>query len=171
MVRMLKVAMQKTAGSAIGTWDRVLARVLAGYRRRPGTNGLSPFEMMYEVVPRFEEHRQQGPSMNRSQARFSEVATILAKRADPVATPRRVAGASFAVGDLVLLYNKNLLLGLKVPFGTARWTGPYIVYAADHPRYALRTSDGRRTCRGVHARRITAYYSREDDEEHHDERK
>ncbi len=161
MVRTLKTALQKAAGSAVDTWNRVLTSILSGYLRRPGPTGLSPFELMYGVAPRFEEPRSHTSSVPRNRARLAEIAAVLSRRADKIVTPGPAAEATFVVDGIFLLYSKKSLLGMKVPFRTPRWTGPYTVTVADNPRDKLRRADGRRTRRRVHARRIAAHYARE----------
>ena len=53
MVGTLKKALQKVTQSESKEWDASLENVLYGYRRRPGPDGVAPFEILFGVKPRF----------------------------------------------------------------------------------------------------------------------
>ena len=54
MVGMLNRAVQKAlVSNKDRDWDVCLGEILGGYRRRPGTDGKSPFEILFGIKPRF----------------------------------------------------------------------------------------------------------------------
>ncbi len=53
MVENLKKALQKVTQSESKEWNQSLEDVLYRYRRRLGTDGIAPFEILFGVKPRF----------------------------------------------------------------------------------------------------------------------
>ena len=54
MVGTLKRAVQKAlVSNKDRDWDQCLREILGGYRRLPGTDGKSPFEVLFGIRPRF----------------------------------------------------------------------------------------------------------------------
>ena len=53
MVGTLKQVVKKMIVSSEVDWDAWISRVLSGYRKRPGADGMSPFEILFGVKPRF----------------------------------------------------------------------------------------------------------------------
>ncbi len=51
IVGTLKKALQKVTRSESKDWDASNGNVLIGYRRRAGTDGVGPFEMLFGVKP------------------------------------------------------------------------------------------------------------------------
>ena len=161
MVGTIKNAILKMAGNKKEHWDASLPVIFSEYQRRPLRGGPSPFELMFGVLPRMGEQRLAAETSNNPQTRAVELLACWSKRSDRIVTEMPMLVAQFQEGELVLLYNKKKLTGMKLPFGEPLWFGPYRVTRASHPRYELRLDTGK-TRRPIHARRLAKYYSRDE---------
>ena len=139
-------------------WDECLEKVLGGYRRRPGTDGKSPFETLFGIRPRFavESPELEPIAFNTNFAREFEVAiaqSLRASRIVPTAPENRTN--KFEVGEKVLVRRGRKEAGWKID--STNWIGPFIIKEENHPRYKLRTNDPKKFRRPVHARRPGLY--------------
>ena len=163
----LKRAIRKAIlGSTPGrtNWDEALLKVLYGYRRRKMVVGLSPFELLYGVLPRMQPGDKE-PLSGVSELRHREMELLHSRvmRAMRItgrgATPSTDGGeTSFNVGDEVLVA-KGAALGnmLKRPIALSKFYGPCRVVRARHPRYTLVSPHQRYSRRDIHARRLFLY--------------
>ena len=163
MVGTLKRAIQKVVvGNNDRNWDDCLGEILGGYRRRPGTDGKSPFEMLFGIRPRFavEPPQLDLVAFNTDLAREFEVAIAKSARVSRIVP--RVAEKwtnKFEVGQKVIVRRGRKERGSKVE--STNWFGPFIVKEENHPRYQLRTDDRRKFRRPIHARRLKPYVERD----------
>ena len=162
MVGTLKRAVQKAlVSNKDRDWDDCLGEILVGYRRRPGTDGKSPFEVLLGIRPRFavESPELEPIAFNMNVAREFEVAiakSLSASRIVPTAPENRTN--KFEVGEKVLVRRGRKETGSKIE--STNWIGPFIIKEENHPRYKLRTNDRRKFRRPVHARRPRLYVER-----------
>ena len=158
MVGTLKQAVRKMMVSSEVEWDAWISRVLSGYRKRPGADGMSPFEILFGVKPRLtheppvEERVAWGVGMIRD----VEVASVKARRAERFVPVAVAPAAPFAVGDPVLM-RRGKLVGPKLL--RKDWSGPYEVEEERHPTYILRRQ-GKKSRKPVHVRRLRKYVQR-----------
>ena len=157
MVGTLKKALQEVTRCESKEWNQSLEDALYGYRRKPGTDGVTPFEILYGVKPRFSIE----PSLCvpraevLSHARPSELAMALINRAERL-VPRTVhRDRRYEIGDMVFLRRGSLPVGSK--FQACMWLGPYKLISAHHPRYVLENTPGRKSRKPVHVRRLRRY--------------
>ena len=157
MVGALKKALQEVTQSESEEWDQSLEDVLYGYRRRPGTDGIEPLEILFGVKRRFSiEPSVRTPGAEvLSHARSFELAMALIYGAERM-VPRIFHGDTrYQIGDMVLLRRGRLPEGSK--FQARMWLGPYKVISAHHPRYVSQNSLGRESRKSVHFRRLRQY--------------
>ncbi len=157
MVGNLKKALQKVTRSESKKWDQSLANLLYGYRRRPGTEGIAPFEISFGVQPRFSiELSVCTPGAKvLSHARPFELALALINLAERLVPRSLQKEAHCQVGDKVLLRCGKKPEGSK--FETRMWMGPFKVISVEHPRYMLENAPGRKSSKPVHFRRLRRY--------------
>ncbi len=132
------------------------------YRRQLGTDGKSPFEILFGNKPRFSfEAPHYGPiAANSEIIRWIEIALVKSLRASRVVPYTTSKWPNkFDVGDTVLLRRGRRKPGSKVL--SPAWYGPFIVKADNPARYTLRTDDRRRFRSTVHARRLRPYVERQ----------
>ena len=167
MVGTLKRAIHRVIlGSTPGrtNWDQALLKVLYGYRRRKMVVGLSPFELLYGVLPRMEpgdkeplfgisevRHRE----MELLHSRAMQAMRITGRGATPLTDGRET---SFNVGEEVLVVKRAALGNMqKWPIALSKFYGPCRVVRARHPRYTLVSPHQRYSKRDIHARRLVLY--------------
>ena len=125
-------------------WDNCLGEVLEVYRRRPGTDGKSPFEILFGIRPRFavELPQLELVAFNTGFAREFEVAIAKSHRASRIvqSAPEKWT-RKFEVGETVLERRGRKEAGSKIE--STNWFGPFIIKEVNHPRYKLRTDDRR----------------------------
>ncbi len=157
MVGTLKKALQKVTRSESKEWDRSLEDVLYRYSRKPGTDGIGPFEILYSVKPRFLiEPSVCAPGAEvLSHARDFELAMALINRAERLVPRTDHTDTRYEIDDMVLLRRGRLPVGSK--FQARMWLGPYKVISAYHPRYVFGNSPGRNSRKPVHVRRLNQY--------------
>ena len=142
-------------------WDICIPDVLTGYRRKPGFDGNSPFEILYGIKPR----TQPVPPMidtlphDASIIREFEMAMTIALRANRLVPMGSTKGKPFETGDLVLLPLGKDKGGPKI--SAKLWSGPYEILTAKHLAYVLRNFRGRRSRQPIYARRLRLYTQRE----------
>lgn len=174
MVGTIKSALRRTLlQDPTLEWNVALDRIIFAYRCRPGPDGVSPFELMYETIPRLGSDRGPGLLMDASTQRSLSIQLTTARRAERhnrmnnllglQATPaeRIRVGTEpphlYKTGDMVLLRrSRNRVKSLI----ESPWKGPFVVHATAHPRYFLRTvGHPRRVSRNsIHFRRLRRYY-------------
>ena len=106
----LKNSIAESDKSESKEWDQSLEDVLYRYRRRPGTDGIAPFEILFGVKPRFSIEpsvRTAGADVL-THARSFELAMGLINRAERLVT-RTVHGyIRYQIGNMVLLRRGRL---------------------------------------------------------------
>ena len=98
-------------------WNHCLGEILGRYRRRPGTNGKSPFEILFGIRPRFtvEPLRLEVIAFNTTFAREFDVGiakSVGASRIGPSA-PEKWSN-KFEVGKKVLVRRTRKKAGSKI---------------------------------------------------------
>ena len=157
MVRTLKKALKKVTQSESKQWEISFEDVLYRYRRRPRTDGITPFEILFRVQPRFsiEPPVPTTGAEVLSHARCFELAMALINRAERL-VPRTVHGDTrFQIGDMVFLRRGRLPEGSK--FQARVRLRPYKVISAHHHRYVSENATGRKSRKPVHFRRLRQY--------------
>ena len=119
-----KKALRKETQSESKEWDQSLEDVLYKYRRRPGTDGIAPFEILLPVKPRFsiEPPVHTPGSEVLSHNRSFELATALLNLPECL-VPRIIHGDTrYQIGGMVLLRSRRLRrdLNFKLECGYAR---------------------------------------------------
>ena len=158
MVGTLKKSVRKMMVSSEVEWDAWINRILGGYRKRPGADGKSPFEILFGVKPRFthEPPVDEPVAWGVGMVRDVEVASVKARRAERVVPAASAPAAPFKVGDFVLM-RRGKAVGPKLL--RKDWSGPYQVEEEGHPTYILRRQ-GKRSRVPVHVRRLRKYVQR-----------
>ena len=164
MVGTIKKSLQKMSRGGHKDRDTCLRSALYGYRRKPGADGASPFEVLFGVKPRIaidgvEAVPEESIVAN---ARPLELALALIMRAERLIPRIESQEAIFEIGDLVLLRRGNQPRGSK--FEARMWLGPFEVVSVHHPRYTLKNAPGRKSRKPVHLRRLRKYYERNDEQ-------
>ena len=168
MVCTLKRSIRKTilgAAPAIVRWDDALHYALYGYRRKKMAMGLSPFELLYGVLPRMVPGDQEPffgvpgvrhREMELLHARVMRATRIIGRRAATTLTDGREA--TFNVGEEVLVAEGAALGPMqKWPIALSKLYGPCRVARARHPRHTLVSPHQRYSRREMHARRLVFY--------------
>ncbi len=106
-------------------WDKCLGQILGGYRRRPGTYGKHPFEILFEMKPRFSfKAPLYGPIATNGKLILKlEIALVKSLRAYRIVpyTPTKWPN-KFEVGDTVLVRGGRRKPGSKII--SPAWYGP-----------------------------------------------
>ena len=168
MVGTIKRSVGKMVYRERHTWDEKLPHALYGYRRRHLDSGLSPFQLLYGVVPRMKYQPDSGDLAEGAteEQRSFELMALSAHRASRVVeknTPRRVLTEPklFEVGDVVLVARgQSPASTAKWPAFTTKYYGPCLVVHARHPRYTLKSPHGRYSRSDIHARRLRLFHSK-----------
>ena len=168
MVGTLKRSIRKAilgAAPATVRWEDALRHALYGYRHRKMAVGLSPFELLYGVLPRMAPGDQE-PLFGVSEVRHREMELLHARAMRATRMIGRGAAitladgreATFNIGDEVLVA-KGAALGSmqKWPIALSQFYGPCRVARARHPRYTLVSPHQRYSRREIHARRLVLY--------------
>ena len=160
MVGTLKRSISKIALATNLEWDLCIDLFLGGYRRRPGHDGKSPFEVMFGVKPRFagEVTIMERLASNRSMVRSYEVASVKAARAARIVPASSPSEPAFQIGDMVLM-RRGKVSGPKLL--RKMWSGPFVIKSVSHPTYTLRSATDKVTRYPVHVRRLRRYVQRE----------
>ncbi len=117
--------------------DASLEDGIYGYRRRPGSDGVTTFEVLFRVKPRFGSESSvasQGEKIL-TNARSFELAMAsinLVERIVPCTLQNEVR---YQIGDMVLLRHGKQPEGSN--FEARTWLGPFKVISVEHARYAL----------------------------------
>lgn len=164
MVGTVKKAIAKTLLNEDTTWVQSIPQVLYGYRRRRLAGDLSPFQLMYGVVPRFSS-LDPSPLLDDpadQHARTLELFAIQSARAgrDLPRGPSSSDDVRYSVGDQVMVAKGRAFGAVKLPVWECKWFGPCVVETALHPRYTLRSSNGKITRRPIHGRRLRLFHRR-----------
>ena len=162
MVGTLKREVQKVlVSNKDRVWDESLGEILGGYRRRPGTDGKSPFEILFGIRPRFavESPDLEPIEFSTNFSREFEVAIAKSLRASRIVptVPENWTN-KFEVGEKVLERRGRKEAGSKIE--STNWIGQFIIKEENRPRYKLRTNDRRNFRRPVHARTLRLYVER-----------
>lgn len=170
MIRTLKHGIRRVLANGSIDRDEAVHKVVFGYCRRPLREAPSPFQLLYGVKPRILStdvsrrfHAARGSGLT-----FWEVEILVgcSERASRASTqnqaksPKRVHVERFKVGDLVLVAHGLVFSSTKWPAVRPKLYGPCTVERAQHPRYYLRSSTGRRTRDMLYARRLVSYHPR-----------
>ena len=118
MLGTLKRAVQKAVISGKDReWDEQLGEILGGYRRRPGTDGKSPFEILFGLGPRFALEPSQFDlvAFNIDLAREFEIFIMRSARASRIvpSAPEKWT-RKFEVGEKVLVRRGRKEAGSKI---------------------------------------------------------
>ncbi len=160
MIGTVKKALQKVTQSESKEWDQSLEAVLYGYRRRPGTDRIPPFELLFGVEPIFSIE----PSVRTPEAevlphaRSFELAMALVNHAERLVSSTVHGDYRYLIGDMVLLRHGRQPERSK--FQARMWLGPYKFISAHHCRYVLEYAPGRKSRTPVHCRRSRQYQVR-----------
>ncbi len=105
MVGTPKKALQKVSRSESKKWDQSLENILYGCMRRPGTDGIAPFEILFGVKPRLliEPSVCTSGAEVLSRARPFELPLVLINRAVRLVPRSLRKEPHYQVGDRVLL--------------------------------------------------------------------
>ncbi len=119
MVGTLKKAIQPTMKSRGMEWDECLEKVLYGCRRRKGSNGSSPFGVIFGVTHRFSgQQSNNSPLLSfMEKAQMFEIVRSYVDRAE-IMVLRSVSAEyhRFKVGDMVLLRTGIARRDLRLTF-------------------------------------------------------
>ncbi len=140
----LKNALQRATRSEPKEWDASLEKVLYGCRRRPGPDGVAPFEILFGVKPRF-AIESPGTSPGEeilTNARPFEPTMALINRDDHLIPRIRQNETHYQIGKQPV--------GSKVR--SRIWLGLFEVISVEHPRFGLETASGRNSQKPVHFR-------------------
>ena len=143
-------------------WHECLHKVLYGYRSRKRIDGISPFEIMFGVTPRFPDRRIVNP-LRISTMDTSRLFELVIAYAD---CAHRMLHRSlsdeethFKVRDMDLLRREMARTGPKIDIRYC--CGPYAIVSASHPHYQLENPSRRRSRKQIHARRLRLYNQRQ----------
>lgn len=165
MVGTLKRCVGKLSVGNSSKWEEELVKAIYGYRRRPLRIGVSPFELLYGIEPRFSPDDpavgREVPVEGRCLENIASV-SLRAVRADNHGTV--LSGKKeerYGIGDLVLVaHGRALTKGTKWPAFKPKFYGPCRIVAGRHPRYLLVSEGGRFTREKIHAHRLRKYIKR-----------
>ena len=135
---------------------------MGGYRRPPGIDGESPFEILFRIRPRLSfkpPHYASIASKSDLIPGFAMalVKSLRASRAVPY-TPTKWPNV-YEVVKAVYVRSDRKKPRSKIQ--APAWYGPFIVKAEDHPRYTLHIDDRRRFRPPVYTRRLRLYVERQ----------
>ena len=167
MIGTIKKSVTKAVKNNPKSWDLVVPSILYGYRRRQGPSGFSPFELMYGAPASMttpEVHAlHEYPSEEVRKLELEAAEAWRASRVLNVPKPKDVGKIkTFKVGDHVLVtHGEATKSTTKWPAFTSKYQNPCVVTVARHPYYELRSSSGKKSRKGIHARRLKLYHKRE----------
>ena len=134
-----------------------MIQILAVYRRRQGTDGAYPYEILFRIKPRF---NYELPSVlvlaeDQNLSREFELALTRSVRASRVVQPQTHVALTFKVGERVLMRRGKLITGPKL-LAHMR-SGPFLIRTEEYPRYTLGTEIGMKSRKPMHACRLRRY--------------
>lgn len=171
MVQILKWAIARQVKETGKEWDVLLPDRVSAYRALPATDGISPYELMFEVAPKgfFRhvlakiqqcDHTMEGggdgdePDINHRAGQNMLVNAERLKRIIPIA-PVKIF--SFRVGDKVLV---SICKGRRHSALHSKWTGPYTMMRFWDARCWLRDTRGKKSKEGIHISHLTSFVER-----------
>ncbi len=173
MVGTIKRSITKTVLKSKQEWDEAIDQVVYGYRRRRNSNGYSPYQLMYGHPPRIANTDSTSPINNSDSdpkiARNLELLATENLRAEQrlsKSKPKCIKGKilKFHVGEKVLVAHGNATKkNVGWPAFKSKFYGPCKIRKAFHPYYELESRSGKRSRKGIHARRLIKFTERIDE--------